>query len=258
MAKKKKKRAEVAVPDGNVILFTALSMIMLAFFIVLNSIAVIDTNRKLAALGSLLGSFGILPGGVLLEKGDQLLPYESPILNDGEMYDDVLLRAEKFIVDYQLSDEVGFNFEGKNLVISISTELLFMPGQAALDSRNLPFLNLITRLVASIGNRVRIEGFLTSEEVALYKEKNSDLSIHRAIKIMNYMTERGNIAPERFSVGGYDAEKPVIVSGDELKKKDGRIEITLLGEVKLTKKEDDVYRYKEFKFDFKKDMSGGR
>lgn len=45
------------------VLTVALFIILLAFFIVLNSIAVIDESRTLAALGSLIGSFGILPGG---------------------------------------------------------------------------------------------------------------------------------------------------------------------------------------------------
>ncbi len=42
----------------------ALSAILLAFFIVLNSLGAVDEKAMLTALGSLTGSFGILPGGL--------------------------------------------------------------------------------------------------------------------------------------------------------------------------------------------------
>jgi len=127
MAKKKKKEADEVAKDGNVVLFTALSMILLAFFIVLNSLAVVDTNRKLSALGSLLGSFGVLPGGLLTTDGESLLPYESPIVSEGEHFSENMEAVEKYIVKYQLVDEVGFTFEGTNLVVSVSSDLLFHP-----------------------------------------------------------------------------------------------------------------------------------
>jgi len=259
MAKKKKKSAEEAAKDGNVILFTALSMILLAFFIVLNSIAVIDQNRKLEAWGSLLGGFGILPGGVLLEKGDQLLPYESPILTEGEMYEDIMLQTERFIVDYQLVEDVGFSYEGRNLTISISSDLLFLPDSLAFNPKNIPFLNLLTRLVGAVENRVRISGYMNKEEAAGHADP-WNFSLNRAIKVLDHMLERGNLMPERFSIGGYGAEKPYVIAAGGLKRKDSRIDITLVGEVRLDKGDDEkgLYRYKGFVFDFKERSSGGR
>jgi len=42
------------------ILIISLFIILLSFFVVLNSISVVDERAKLEALGSLIGSFGIL------------------------------------------------------------------------------------------------------------------------------------------------------------------------------------------------------
>ena len=259
MAKKKKKEPEERVVDGNVVLFTALSMILLAFFIVLNSIAVIDQNKKLEAWGSLLGSFGILPGGVLLNEGDTLLPYESPILEQGEMYQDTKRVMERYIVEYQLTKDVGFTYEGKNLTISIKNEFLFLPGKAELNRKNLPFLNLVTRLIASVDNKVRLEGYVGEREAGKGPLNIWDLALLRGIKTMEYMVEKGQVAPMRFSIGGYGNRKGFAARDKKSAKNSGRIDITLLGEVRVGNKDDDgLYRYKGFIFDFGEGMSGGR
>ena len=64
MKSKPIKADDDAALGGNRILIVALFIILLAFFIVLNSIAVVDERRKLEAIGSLVGTFGILPSGL--------------------------------------------------------------------------------------------------------------------------------------------------------------------------------------------------
>ena len=69
MAKRRKKAAGggggggMSAEDAFAVMFTSLNLILLSFFILLNSIAVVDNNRQRRALGSLRGSFGILLGG---------------------------------------------------------------------------------------------------------------------------------------------------------------------------------------------------
>ncbi len=251
--KKKKKEAEESAKDGNVVLFTALSMILLAFFIVLNSIATLDQNRKLAALGSLIGSFGILPGGVLTEKGKRLLPYESPVVEKGEnMFDESMRAIERYIVEYQLAENVGFTYEGGNLTISIRSDYIFHPGTAKLKQESLPFLDLVTRLVSSVSNKVWVEGHLDKGEAASIQTDPWELSLNRAIEVMSYTVERGNISPERFSVGGYGASKPAREVSWVRRRIDGRVDITLLGEVMPEKKgKRGVFNYKGFTFTLK-------
>ena len=258
MAKKKKQGGEERTVDGNVVLFTALSMILLAFFIVLNSIAVIDQNKKLEAWGSLLGSFGILPGGVLLNEGDNLLPYESPIIEQGEMYEDTKRVMERYIVEYQLIKDVGFTYEGKNLTISINNEFLFLPGKTELNSKNLPFLNLITRLIGTVNNKVRLEGYVGEIVERSGSLDVWDLALMRGIITMEHMVGKGRISPMRFSIGAHVNKKGFERIDKKREKSSGRIDITLLGDVRPRNKDDDgLYRYKGFIFDFGEGMSGG-
>ena len=65
MAKKKEEEApEWVTSNIGLMLFTSLMIILLAFFIMLSSMAVVDERRQIVAMGSILGAFGILPGGL--------------------------------------------------------------------------------------------------------------------------------------------------------------------------------------------------
>ena len=56
--------------DSFLVLITTLNMLLLAFFIVLNSIAVRDERKERKALDSLLGTLGILSSGVSPGKSE--------------------------------------------------------------------------------------------------------------------------------------------------------------------------------------------
>jgi len=251
--KKKKKTMEEAAKDGNVILFTALSMILLAFFIVLNSIATLDQNRKLAALGSLVGSFGILPGGVLTDKGEKLTPYESPIVAEGEMFEDSMRSLEKYVVQYQLTKDIDFRYSGGDITIAINSELLFKEGTVRIRHEALSLLNIITRLAGAVESKIMVEGYVDAGEIVKFGGDPWDLSLSRGIEIMEYMTVNGEISPYRFSVGGYGAAKPRKASPGDMRRSASRVEIVLLGDIDIRSGEEDgVYDYKGFKFGFKR------
>ena len=71
----KRRREELTVyyTDGFIVQFTALVMILLALFILLNALATLNDSKKRKAIGSLLGSFGVLPSGVVRTKKANLL-----------------------------------------------------------------------------------------------------------------------------------------------------------------------------------------
>ncbi|MBW2681247.1 MAG: flagellar motor protein MotB, partial [Deltaproteobacteria bacterium] len=64
MDKNKKKKIDDDGADIGMVMTVSLFLILLTFFILLNSIAVIDEHRSRMAIGSLIGAFGGLPGGL--------------------------------------------------------------------------------------------------------------------------------------------------------------------------------------------------
>ena len=82
MARKKKKTEESGADIG-VVMTCSLFLIILTFFILLNSIAVIDDRKPRLAIGSLIGSFGTLTGGLSkLSTGESMMPSNSPLVED--------------------------------------------------------------------------------------------------------------------------------------------------------------------------------
>ncbi|MFY9397180.1 MAG: flagellar motor protein MotB, partial [Desulfomonilia bacterium] len=81
MARKKRIYIQ-ANADTGIFLYTSLMLILLTFFIVLCSMAVLDDRKERMAINSLLGSFGILPGGASPYEnrgGEDLLPQAAPL-----------------------------------------------------------------------------------------------------------------------------------------------------------------------------------
>ena len=67
--RKKKQQNEDAAPNLIMVMTVSLFIILLAFFILLNAIAVEDDARQRLALGSLMENFGVLSGGFSLTGG---------------------------------------------------------------------------------------------------------------------------------------------------------------------------------------------
>jgi hypothetical protein len=60
----RKKVVYVEPPRNTLImLYCSLFLILLTFFVVLASMSIVDSKRQRLAIGSILGSFGVLPGG---------------------------------------------------------------------------------------------------------------------------------------------------------------------------------------------------
>jgi chemotaxis protein MotB len=111
--------------NGGLMLWTSLNIILLAFFILLSSMAVIDEKREIAAMDSLLGAFGLLPGGQTpsgLEKG-LLSPPPGPL---SEIENDVQLIKE-IMVSRIMSEKVHFLRGRTRRIISLESALLFPP-----------------------------------------------------------------------------------------------------------------------------------
>ena len=64
MVKKKTDIDDESKVDVGPLMTVCLFLILLTFFVLLNSIAVIDERKKIRAIGSLLGAFGSLHGGL--------------------------------------------------------------------------------------------------------------------------------------------------------------------------------------------------
>ncbi len=229
MAKKKKK--EEFKPDGFVVLMTALGIILLAFFIILNVIAVPDESKTREALGSLVGSFGIMSGGLRAKenKGSALLQNAPPLVTpDNEMA--VLLKAlEGFADEKEGGGSLGFYGSKKGLVIAIGEKFAFKSGSAEIKSEAIPLLKKIAKALLRFESDFFVEGHTDNVPVRSARfRSNWELSTARAVNTLRFLTEKAGIPPEKMAAVGYGSTRPIVGNDTpEHKSMNRRVEIVI-------------------------------
>jgi len=215
------------------VLFASLSVLLLAFFILLNSMAVIDEQKVRKALGSMLGSFGILPGGFLFEKGTGLLPFASPIVRKEMAFQDTLSELEKYLVESGMGDDASIEQSKQGVVITIASKVMFSSGSADVDPKAYKIFDRISKLIKVTKNHVRIEGHTDNVPIKTDKfPSNWELSTARAVSVLRYILSKEDISPDRFSAVGYGEYYPLVKNNTlENRAKNRRVNIVFIGNI---------------------------
>jgi chemotaxis protein MotB len=217
--------------DGTTILFTTLNMVLLAFFIVLNSIAVPDDARKRSALGSLLGTLGILPGGLNPGKsfGNNTIPPSSEYLARDFNVMEFIRKLEKFSMEKDIADEVILNIGKENILIVLSGNLAFVEGEAKLKPRAVKVINSMIPILSSISGEVNIAGHTDDGSHALGPYPDDwTLSYARAGNAARLIVLSERVRPRRIAVSGYGATRPILREKTPVQQKfRDRLEINL-------------------------------
>ncbi|MDX8409112.1 MAG: OmpA family protein [Mariprofundales bacterium] len=226
MAKKESKPAPVAPPkDLGAGLFLELMMQMLAFFILLVSMAVIVEDKRLAAIGSLAGTFSALPKGMNISKGEGPGVPAREIIKGRTAPKRSAKALTKMAQDLGKGDAVSVLPLDKNQVmVRFPEHIAFAPGQVELESEALPFLDqLAKQFVRPEIIEVRIEGHTDDKPTkgSIYPS-NWELSATRAMNVFLRLAEKG-VPRSRMVVAGMGGQHP-IANHPELNR---RVDITL-------------------------------
>ena len=257
MAKKKKIYVEPK-KDLTTMLFTSLMLILLTFFIVLNSMAVQDNQKKRLALNSLMGSFGILPGGRSphMDTGGKDLLHQSAPIRENAMS---IKKVRATLNENGVINGMGVSEGAIGVTITLKSNVLFEPGSDAVKTESLLALEALVKVLSQVDNHVIITGHTDSvpyESAPYYS--NWALSAARALSVLNYLAENG-VSSQRLSAYGMGAVKPITsnstVDGRELNR---RVEITFVGDLpgdinlkEIERKYEEpvrTFQYKGYKF----------
>jgi len=226
MAKRDKKPAPLPFPsDPGAALFLELMMQMLAFFILLTSYAVIVDDKRLAAMGSLAGTFNPMPRGANIIQGQgPALPARSIV--DGST---APKRTAKELTE--ISEELGMQdamtilpLDQETVRVRFAEHIAFQPGHIELSEKS---LQLMDKLAVSFSRpeviEIRIEGHTDDKPVrgSIYPS-NWELSAARSMSVFHALSERG-VANTRMIAAGLGDRHPV-KDHPEL---DRRVDITL-------------------------------
>lgn len=230
MASKKKRGEASGATDLVQVMTVSLFIILLAFFILLNSIAVIDEERRLAAWGSLLQNFGILAGGPILVESELKNIISNRFATAFTPIDltDLITRAEKKNQDIQLTTEAGqrvaripaallFDREDMNIrsepvvvrkhrdkcTVSIPADLLFEPYGTALQMSGYPVMDKLAASILKNDVPVEIVSYLDNIPVReVCGMTNLELTALRSTAVFRYFIDKSHISPRRLMAYG--------------------------------------------------------
>lgn len=225
MGRRKRKIEEEAPIDVGATMTVSLFLILLTFFILLNSIAVFDDRKIRVAIGSLTGSFGSFPGGLsALNTGGSIMPESSPLMSQ-QIDLERLLSA----LDGKTKGRIEIKNEEDQDSITIDAEGLFRENRHNLKAGSLPLLDRLCAFIRQKEYMVEIVGHTGARpgEEKGYRS-NWELSSLMAIQVLEYFIKKGRIAPERLAAYGRGSQSPVASSDTrQSRAKNSRIEIIL-------------------------------
>jgi chemotaxis protein MotB len=245
MAKRKKKSEEASGSDLLQMLTVSLFIILLAFFIMLNAIAVVDQNRQRVALGSLMDSFGILSGGNSLIPGPEnqvtsnklqqitgLVDFSSLISGEGD-------RAQPLVVTE----------DNRRSVLTIPDKRLFESGGAQLKPESEKMLYKLSKIIRLNRYPVDIIGYMDGGG---NEEKDwpppRELSTLRALSVQAFLIQKAGVDPKLLTAYGWGQYHPIASNSTrESRALNRRVDVVFIHEKKAVKP-DNAFTFKDFFF----------
>lgn len=188
------------------VLIVSLFIILLAFFIVLNSIGVVDERRKIEALGSLIGSFGVLPGGLspMKSEGQSISPSQAPIVPPET---DLM---EELGISEAISGLVSLWTSPEGKVITIRDKVIFDEGSYKIRLSSYGFLKKLCEIINQDRYPVEITGHTDNrppDEKSFHS--NWEISSLRAMEVLKFFAVIGKVPPTRLTAYGCGEYKPI-------------------------------------------------
>jgi chemotaxis protein MotB len=231
--RKKKQQSEGAPSSLIMVMTVSLFIIILAFFILLNAMAVEDEARQRLALGSLMENFGMLSGGFSLSKiGDQdvstemikkvsnLLDFSDMIQSEDDPLNGLMVTTTR-----------------KESVITLPSAVVFEPGSMEIKTSSYPVLDRICRATLETRYDVDIAGHMDSRSGASIPGVSPrELSSLQALAVLQYFVEKGGVGTDLVTAYGWGEVKPISYSrAREIRALNQRLEITIAHAKQLEK-----------------------
>ncbi|MCB1163494.1 MAG: OmpA family protein [Candidatus Krumholzibacteriia bacterium] len=224
-----RKKGDDAPPPGApawMATFGDMMSLLLTFFILLVSFSSIQETKFREAVGSLQGALGVLTKLPKVPVADEI---ELPTMRGKDRSDELQQRTEELRRHLQAlkqADTVTVSRTAEGLAIRLEDEMLFKPGQAVLETRSYPVLDVVAATLASYPNPVRVEGHTDNRPIESERfPSNWELSAARAASVLRYF-ERSGLDPRRLSAVGLGEWSPVAKNDSEAERaKNRRVEI---------------------------------
>lgn len=245
MGRRKKKNDAPGGGDSNLAMTVSLFIIILAFFIMLNSIAVEDENRRRVALGSLMEHFGILSGGPTLLEGldDNVRP------NRPSQVSSIIDFSDMFQDDDPGSQELILTGDRQRSVLNIPEHRLFKPGDTVLIPESHSMLNKLGNIILKNPYPVDIIGYVDRTDSAVAQGRSPrELSTLQAMALQEFLIRNVKISPNLLTAYGWGEHRPAASNRTrETRSLNRRVEVVFIHE-HAQREPEGAFIFKDFFF----------
>lgn len=215
-------------PDRWLLTYADLITLLLAFFVVMYSMSVMD-SKKFGKVSEALQ--GVLKGGtsVLKPKSTSNFNTGHGLLKTGDLKMlQTVMNQEIATRGYGQEVMVGMNERG--LTIHIMESALFDEARADLKPRAREILDLVAKDLSVMPNHVRVEGHTDDRPISTPRfPSNWELSTARATEVVRYLIERHHFPPDKLSALGYASFRPYVPNTTATNRaKNRRVDIVVL------------------------------
>lgn len=189
--------------------FADLMSLLMCFFVLLLSFAVMDQQQYKRVAGAMKDAFGVQrekpieaeqQGNEMISSNFETVPLQ------------IQMEMAKYFAEEVAGGEIETEFDPYGLVLRIKGNVAFDSGKATLRKEFLPLLDKIGRLVQRAELLVEISGH--TDNVPLRKEQsdftsNWGLSAARAVAAVEYLVDKYQLPPSRLAAIGYSYGQPL-------------------------------------------------
>ncbi len=198
--------------------------LLLCFFIMMLAFSASDSHRRRVAIGSLLGSFGILPEGVGVDASGSYVATVEHISLNKEV---TLFAAFEAMLeaDEWKSDDVKVIIDDSgHRRIRFNDRFLFRTGSNQLDPRVFPLLDKLAAILRELGRPVEVEGHTdaTRRRRALWL-----LSSQRAAAVVRYFEEACGLEALRLTAVGLADTRALVTDPNADPTANRRVEVVV-------------------------------
>ena len=209
--REEEERPDWEMSNIGLIMFTSLMILLLAFFIMLSSMAVIDERRRIEAWGSLLGAFGILPGGLSASqvKATHVAPPTGPI----EAIQQDMEHIREVLSNRILAGKYHLLRGRTRRIISLEAAVLFPQDGVELQPEAKPVLLDIAKILRGSDYPIIIQGHTDDQPPRTEGlVDNWHVSVMRAVSVLRFFIDEGGLDPTRMSAFGYAGYRPMVAN----------------------------------------------
>jgi chemotaxis protein MotB len=204
-------------PNAWMVTFADLVMLLLTFFVLLLSMSSMDTKKLENLMTHFREATGVLEFSGSQEVGNLgsfISKYNDTssllVIDQANFFDELDLPESLKKMADDLDEKLTITDDARGVVVFLHENILFDPGKITLNKALFPVLDAIADAILGCENDILIMGHADSRPIAdIRYNSNWDLSAQRGLSVLNYFLKHTQLSPERFSVGGYGATRPL-------------------------------------------------